>query len=34
MAAIERDSADVMRRHTDETGFAYELSTNMVTAKG
>ena len=34
MAAIERDSADVMRRHTDEAGFAYEFSTNVVTAKG
>lgn len=32
LAAIERDSADVVRRNTDDAGFAYEIGTNVVTA--
>jgi ubiquinone/menaquinone biosynthesis C-methylase UbiE len=32
VAAITRDSADVMRLHTDETGLAFELGTNVVAA--
>ena len=32
VAAITRDSADVVLPHTDETGFAFELSTNVATA--
>ena len=32
--AIVHDSADVIRRHTGESGFAYELGTNVVTARG
>ena len=34
MAAIVRDSAEVVRPHTDETGFAFDLSANVVTAIG
>jgi SAM-dependent methyltransferase len=34
MAAIERDSMDVVRPHTDATGFAYELRANVATAVG
>lgn len=34
MAAIARDSADVVRRQTDEQGFAYEISTNVTMARG
>jgi ubiquinone/menaquinone biosynthesis C-methylase UbiE len=33
-AAIARDSADVVRRHTDESGFAYEIGTNVTMARG
>jgi len=33
-AAIVRDSADVLRAHTDTTGFAFELSANVATARG
>jgi SAM-dependent methyltransferase len=31
---IVRDSADVVRRHTDDRGFAYEIATNVTTARG
>lgn len=34
VAAIARDSADVVRRHTDEKGFAYEIGANVTRAKG
>ena len=34
VAAIVRDSADVIRRQTDENGFAYEISANVATARG
>jgi ubiquinone/menaquinone biosynthesis C-methylase UbiE len=34
VAAIARDSADVVRRQTDEKGFAYEISANVTTARG
>lgn len=33
MAAIARDSTDVLRPYTDEAGLAFELSTNVVTAR-
>lgn len=33
VAAIVHDSADVVRRQTDEEGFAYEISANVVTAR-
>jgi ubiquinone/menaquinone biosynthesis C-methylase UbiE len=32
--AIVADSADVLRRHTDDRGFAFELATNLATARG
>lgn len=32
LAAIARDSAELVRRHTDRTGFSYELATNLVRA--
>ena len=32
VAAIERDSAGLLRHHTDEAGLAYELCTNVVLA--
>jgi hypothetical protein len=34
VAAIARDSAYIVRRHTDERGFAYEIGTNVTLAKG
>lgn len=34
VAAIARDSAEVVLPHTDDAGFAFELRTNMATAKG
>ena len=34
VAAIVRDSADVIRRQTDEKGFAFEIGTNVATAGG
>jgi ubiquinone/menaquinone biosynthesis C-methylase UbiE len=34
VATIARDSAEVALPHTDETGFAFELSTNVATARG
>ena len=33
VAAITRDSAEVVLPHTDEAGFAFELRTNVVTAR-
>lgn len=33
VAAIVRDSADVLRRQTDEQGFAFEIGANVVTAR-
>lgn len=32
VAAISADSAELVRRHTDERGFAYEIGTNVVLA--
>lgn len=32
-AAIERESSAVVRRNTDEAGFAYDIGTNVVTAR-
>lgn len=32
VAAIERDSAELARLHTDEKGFAYDIGTNVVLA--
>jgi hypothetical protein len=32
VAAIERESAELVRLHTDEAGFAYVLGTNVVLA--
>ena len=34
VAAIVRDSAEVIRRQSDERGFTFEISTNVVTARG
>ncbi len=34
VAAIARDSADLVRRQTDARGFAYEISTNVTMARG
>lgn len=34
VAAIVRDSTDVIRRQTDEKGFAYEIGTTLATARG
>ena len=31
--AIVRDSAGVLQAHTDETGFTFQLSTNLATAR-
>jgi hypothetical protein len=33
IATIVRDSADVVRLHTDQAGFAYECGTNMTLAR-
>jgi SAM-dependent methyltransferase len=33
VAAIARDSAELVRRHTDETGFVFELGTNVTLAR-
>lgn len=33
VAAITHDSAEVLRLHTDEEGFAYEIGTNMTLAR-
>jgi len=33
LMAIVRDSAGVLEAHTDESGFAYQLSTNLATAR-
>ena len=33
VAAIVNDSADLVQRHTDEAGFAYEIGTNVVLAR-
>jgi hypothetical protein len=33
MAAIARDSAEVVRRHTDAQGFNYQTSSNITMAK-
>ena len=32
--AITRDSADLVRLHTDQGGFAYEIGTNVTLARG
>jgi hypothetical protein len=32
--AVVRDSAGLVAAHTDANGFAYELGTNLVTARG
>jgi ubiquinone/menaquinone biosynthesis C-methylase UbiE len=32
--AVTRDSTDLVRAHTDEHGFAYEIGANVVTARG
>jgi hypothetical protein len=34
VAAIARDSADIVRRGTDAGGFSFELRANMATARG
>jgi len=34
VAAIARDSADIVRRHTGEDGFAFELGANVTLARG
>jgi hypothetical protein len=33
VAAIIRDSAELVRLHTDQAGFAYELGTNVTLAR-
>jgi hypothetical protein len=33
LMAIVRDSAGVLEAHTDESGFAYQLSINLATAR-
>ena len=33
VATITADSADLVRRHPDEAGFAYEIGTNVVLAR-
>jgi ubiquinone/menaquinone biosynthesis C-methylase UbiE len=34
IATIVRDSADALRAHTDEAGFAFDLAANVATARG
>lgn len=34
VAVIARDSADVAQAHTDEAGFAFDLTTSVATARG
>ena len=34
LTAILRDSAAVLEAHTDETGFAFQLSAGVATARG
>jgi hypothetical protein len=33
VAAIVRDSAELVRLHTDQAGFAYEIGTNVTFAR-
>jgi hypothetical protein len=34
VAAITRDSAELIRANTDAAGFSYEIGTNVVLARG